>query len=168
MKHNKTYKIYDKQTGTWFEVDREEYIEFDRWRRRLRQREQYHNRCMCPCGKWWLCDGMCQDCEYHVPEDVIELDAPIKGKDGEDMLLLETLAAPAPLMESAVCDQAELEALFIRLNEIMPEAVMIGGMRLEGFSDETIAKAVGIKRKTFTYRLKKAKKLLLKEFPYLF
>lgn len=59
----KASRIYDKQTRTWFEVTPEQFEEYDRWRTRIRKREQYHKRCMCPRSKWWLCDGMCQDCE---------------------------------------------------------------------------------------------------------
>ena len=74
---------YDKQTRTWFEVTPEQFEEYDRWRTRIRKREQYHRRCMCPRSKWWLCDGMCQDCEFHTPGDTISLDAPVANKDGD-------------------------------------------------------------------------------------
>lgn len=57
----KTYRIYDKQTKTWFEVTPDQYAEFDCWRTNLRKREQRHHCCMCPRNKWWLCDGMCHD-----------------------------------------------------------------------------------------------------------
>lgn len=62
--HGKQNHIYDKQTRTWFEVTPEQFEEYDGWRTRIRKREHYHGRCMCPRSKWWLCDGMCQDCEY--------------------------------------------------------------------------------------------------------
>ena len=47
----------------------------------------------------------------------------------------------------------------------MPEATRIGSLRQEGFSDEAIAKVIGIKRTTFLSRLKKAKEQLTTEFP---
>ena len=42
----KTSRIYDKQTRTWLEITPEQYEEYDRWRTRIRKREQYHGRCM--------------------------------------------------------------------------------------------------------------------------
>lgn len=162
---NNVKRIYDKQTKTWFEVSPEQYEEFDRWRTNLRKREQYHHRCMCPRSKWWLCDGMCQDCEFHAPGDTLSLDMPVSNEDGDVVTLLDTLVDPAPTIESVICDKAELDQLFERLNELMPEAVQIGKLRQEGLSDAAIAEIIGIKRTTFLSRLKKAKEQLATEFP---
>ena len=105
---NNVKRIYDKQTKTWFEVSPEQYKEFDRWRTNLRKREQYHRRCMCPRSKWWLCDGMCQDCEFHAPGDTLSLDMPVPNENGDEVTLL-TLVDPAPTIESIICDKAELD-----------------------------------------------------------
>ena len=161
---NSVKRIYDKQTKTWFEVSPEQYEEFDRWRTNLRKREQYHHRCMCPRSKWWLCDGMCQDCEFHAPGDTLSLDMPVSNEDGDEVTLLDTLVVTAPTIESVICDKAELDQLFERLNELMPEAVQIGKLRQDGLSDEAIAEIIGIKRTTFLSRLKKAKEQLAAEF----
>lgn len=162
---NNVKRIYDKQTKTWFEVSPEQYEEFDRWRTNLRKREQYHHRCMCPRSKWWLCDGMCQDCEFHAPGDTLSLDMLVSNEDGDEVTLLDTLVDTAPTIESVICDKAELDQLFERLNELMPEAVQIGKLRQDGLSDEAIAEIIGIKRTTFLSRLKKAKEQLATEFP---
>lgn len=162
---NNVKRIYDKQTKTWFEVSPEQYEEFDRWRTNLRKREQYHHRCMCPRSKWWLCDGMCQDCEFHAPGDTLSLDMPVSNENGDEVTLLDTLVDPAPTIESIICDKAELDQLFAHLNELMPEAVQIGKLRQDGLSDEAIAEIIGIKRTTFLSRLKKAKEQLATEFP---
>lgn len=162
---NNVKRIYDKQTKTWFEVSPEQYEEFDRWRTNLRKREQYHHRCMCPRSKWWLCDGICQDCEFHTPGDTLSLDMPVANEEGDEVTLLDTLVDPAPTIESVICDKAELDQLFACLNELMPEAIEIGKLRQDGLSDEAIAKIIGIKRTTFLSRLKKAKKQLAAEFP---
>lgn len=165
---NNVKRIYDKQTKTWFEVSPEQYEEFDRWRTNLRKREQYHHRCMCPRSKWWLCDGMCQDCEFHAPGDTLSLDMPVANEEGDEVTLLDTLVDPAPTIESVISDKAELDQLFARLNELMPEAVEFGKLRQDGLSDEAIAKIIGIKRTTFLSRLKKAKEQLASEFPNCF
>ena len=164
-KHRQSYRIYDKQTKTWFEVTPEQYAEFDQWRTNKRKREQYHGRCMCPRNKWWLCDGMCDDCEFHAPGDMLSLDKPVSNDDGDEVTLLDTLVDPAPSIESILCDKAELDQLFARLNELMPEAQDIGKLRQKGLTDEAIAKVIGIKRTTFRSRLEKAKKQLASEYP---
>ena len=166
MKTNVNVKrIYDKQTKTWFEVTPEHYAEFDQWRTNKRKREQYHGRCMCPRNKWWLCDGMCDDCEFHAPGDVLSLDKPVSNDDGDEVTLLDTLVDPAPSIESVLCDKAELDQLFARLNELMPEAQDIGKLRQKGLTDDAIAKVIGIKRTTFRSRLEKVKKQLASEYP---
>ena len=162
---NNVKRIYDKQTKTWFEVSPEQYSEFDRWRTNLRKREQYHGRCMCPRNKWWLCDGMCDDCEYHAPGDILSLDMPTSNDDGDEVTLLDMLEDPAASLEEVICDKAELDQLYERLDQLMPEAVEIGRLRQKGLTDEAIAKIVGIKRTTFRSRLAKAKAQLAAEYP---
>ena len=162
---NNSKRIYDKGTRQWFEVTPEQYAEFDRWRTNLRKREQYHGRCMCPRNKWWLCDGMCDDCEFHAAGDVLSLDKPISTEADDDVSLLNTLTDPSLSIEDVICDKAELDQLFKRLNEIMPEAAEIGRLRMKKLSDETIAEIIGIKRTTFLSRLKKATEKLSAEFP---
>ena len=71
-------------------------------------------------------------------------------------------------VESIAEDKIELEHLFARLNELMPEAVKIGELRQKGLSDEKIADNIGIKRTTFLSRIKKIKELLKSEYPDLF
>ena len=158
-------RIYDKQTKTWFEVTPEQYAEFDQWRTNKRKREQYHGRCMCPRNKWWLCDGLCDDCEFHAPGDMLSLDKPVSNDDGDEVTLLDTLVDPAPSIESILCDKAELDQLIARLNELMPEAKEIGKLRQKGLTDEAIAEVIGIKRTTFRSRLEKVKKQLASEYP---
>ena len=164
-KANQSKRIYDKQTKTWFEVTPEQYKEFDTWRTNLRKREQYHHRCMCPRSKWWLCDGMCDDCEYHAPGNILSLDMPTSNDDGDEITLLDMLEDPAPSIEEVICDKAELDQLYERLDQLMPEAVEIGRLRQKGLTDEAIAKIVGIKRTTFRSRLEKAKAQLAAEYP---
>jgi DNA-directed RNA polymerase specialized sigma24 family protein len=165
---NNVKRIYDKLTKTWFEVSPEQYEKFDRWRTNLRKREQYHHRCMCPRSKWWLCDGMCQDCEFHAPGDNLSLDLTYQNSEGEEFSMLDKLADPAESIEDIVTDQIVLDMLFQRLTEIMPEARHIGDLRMSGLSDAEIADKIGVPRTTFLSRLKKAKELLQREYPDLF
>ena len=164
MKTNGNYRIFDKTTGTWFEVTPEEYKPYDTWRTNLRKREQYHGRCMCPRRKWWLCDGVCEDCEFHAPGDMLSLDATRKDEDGEDVCILDCIASPESILNEIILDQLVMQQLLKRLEELMPEAIEIGKLRQEGLSDEAIADIIGIKRTTFLSRLKKAEEKLRKEY----
>ena len=62
----------------------------------------------------------------------------------------------------------QMTDLFKRLNELMPQALEIGRMRQLGMSDTAISAEIGIPRKTFTDRLKRAKDILKSEFPDIF
>lgn len=166
VNQSKPKRIYDKQTRQWFEVTPEQYSEHDRWRTRIRKKQQKLGFCNCPRSKWWLCDGICEDCEFRcTPGNIVSLDTPIDTGDGDEMSLHDVVADPDSLFESAICDKAELDELFKKLSELMPEAVEIGKLRQKGLSDEAIAKMIGIKRTTFLSRLKKAKERLAEDYP---
>lgn len=164
-KPEKTHQIYDKQTKTWFEVTPEQYAEFDRWRTNKRKREQYHGRCRCPRNKWWLCDGLCEDCEYRAVGDMLSLNSPVSNDEGDEITLLDTLVDQAPLIENIIADQDELRHLLARLSELMPEAIEIGKHRQKGLTDEAIAQLIGVKRTTFRSRISKVMQQLAEEFP---
>ena len=158
---NQSKRIYDKITRTWYEVPEDQYREYDRNRTALRKRMQYRGECFCPRSKWWLCDGNCLDCEFRN-NTTVSLDDPLPGGDGT---LADYVPDGAPLIEEVLSEKAELDQLFERLQELMPEAKRIGELREEGLSDEAIADIVGIKRTTFLSRLKKAKGKLSQKFP---
>ncbi|MCH3988139.1 MAG: bacterio-opsin activator [Lachnospiraceae bacterium] len=158
---NQSKRIYDKTTKQWYEIPEDQYREYDRSRTALRKRMQYRGECFCPRSKWWLCDGNCLDCEFHN-NTTVSLDDPLPDGDGT---LADYVPDDAPLIEEVLSEKAELDQLFARLQELMPEAKRIGELREEGLSDEAIADIIGIKRTTFLSRLKKAKEKLAKEFP---
>lgn len=158
-------RIYDKITKTWFEVTPEQYADFDRWRTAKRKREQYHGRCMCPRSKWWLCDGMCDDCEFHAPGDTLSLDKPVSNSEGDEVTLADTLVDPSPSPEDIACDLDELEHLFEDLAELMPEAFQIGKLRQDGMKDGDIAEIIKIKRTTFRSQIDRAAAILAKKYP---
>lgn len=163
-KQSKPYRIYDKLTHTWYEVTPEQYKEFDRWRTNKRKREQAHGHCVCPRQKWWLCDGMCEDCEFKAAGDTISFDAPITNENGDSVSLLDTLVFSDTDPSDIILDQILMRQLIKRLVELMPEAIEIGKLRQQGFKDEAIADRLGIKRTTFRSRLSKAEEKLREEF----
>ncbi|NLM08051.1 MAG: bacterio-opsin activator [Clostridiales Family XIII bacterium] len=159
------YRIYLKATRQWVKVSEEYYRNHTRYHDALRKRQQSHGQCVCPKNKFWLCDGDCLTCEFRRAGDMLSLDYTVENEDGDACSPLDNLADPAPSIEEIICDKAELDQLFARLNELMPEAVQIGKLRQDGLSDEAIAEIIGIKRTTFLSRLKKAKEQLATEFP---
>ena len=115
-----------------------------------------------------MCDGDCLICPFHAPGDNLSLDLTYKNSDGEEFSMLDKLADPSASIQDVVTDQIVLDMLFQRLAEIMPEARLIGDLRMAGLSDAEIADKIGIPRTTFLSRLKKAKELLQREYPDLF
>lgn len=156
-KDNQSKRIYLKATRLWVEVSEEYYRDHTRYHDVLRKRQQSHGQCACPKNKFWLCDGDCLTCEFRRAGDMLSLDYTVENEDGDACSPLDNLADPALSIEEIICDKAELDQLFARLNELMPEAVEIGKLRQDGLSDEAIAEMIGIKRTTFLSRLKKAK-----------
>ena len=162
---SKPYRIYLKATREWVEVSEEVYREHTRFHDAFRKRHQSHGQCVCPKNKFWLCDADCLTCEFSRAGDHISLDYTTENEDGDTCSPLDALADTAPSIEDVICDKAELDQLFARLNELMPEAQDIGKLRQKGLTDEAIAEVIGIKRTTFRSRLAKAKKQLAAEFP---
>lgn len=168
MKSNDNqHHIYIRSTREWVAVSEETYQEHIRYFDSFRKRQKGRGECACPKSKFWLCDGDCLTCEFHC-SSMDSLDFTIENEDGDACSPLDRLCDPSPSIESVICDKAELDQLFARLNELMPEAIEIGKLRQQGLSDSAIADALGIKRTTFLSRLKKAKAQLEAEFPDFF
>lgn len=161
---NRLCFIYDKSTGIWFEVPQKEFAEYNRFRSRVRFREKYHKRCSCPRNKWWLCDGMCHDCEFWLGSGDLSLDSTWENEEGDEALFFDEISSTDYDPDETVPAQVFTKQLLNRLNELMPEASEIGRLRLLGMKDDEIAKAIGIKRTTFHARLEKARRILRKEF----
>ena len=81
---------------------------------------------------------------------------------------MDTIANDSVAVSELAADRIVLEQLFKRLADLMPEAADIGKLRMQGLSDEAIAKSIGIPRTTFLSRIKTAKKQLEKEYPDFF
>lgn len=159
------FRVYIKSTRQWVEVSEEYYRDHTRYYDAFRKRQQAHGKCVCPKNKFWLCDGDCHNCEFRRAGDQLSLDYSTENEDGDVCSPLDSLADTTPSVEEVFIDKAELDELFARLSQLMPEATRIGSLRQEGLSDEAIAKVIGIKRTTFLSRLKKAKEQLAAEYP---
>lgn len=164
---NNTRRIYIRSQRRWHEVPEEIYQEHTRFHDTYRHRMQDRGLCCCPRNKWWVCDADCLTCEYRNADVIASLDSPI-GEEDDDLILIDTIADDSVAVSELAADRIVLEQLFKRLANLMPEAADIGKLRMQGLSDEAIAKAIGIPRTTFLSRIKAAKKQLEKEYPDFF
>lgn len=162
-----TRRIYIRSQHRWQEVSEEVYQEHTRFHDTYRHRIQGRGLCRCPRSKWWVCDADCLTCEYHNADVIASLDAPI-GEDDDNLSLMDAITDDSMTVSELATDRIVLEQLFKRLAELMPEAESIGKLRMQGLSDEAIAKVIGIPRTTFLSRIKAAKKLLAHEYPDFF
>ena len=161
---NRLACVYDKSTGLWFNITHNELGEYNRYRNSIRRKEQYHHRCKCPRSKWWLCDGICQDCEFHIEKELISLNATWTNDCGDEVPLLDSIACSESDPGETIPAKLMAQRLLERLSELMPEASEIGRLRLLGMKDEDIAYAIGINRTAFYARIEKARDILREEF----
>lgn len=168
MDNPKQYYIYIRSTREKVSVTKEEfdayYHDIDNFRRKQQRRGQ----CVCPKSKQLECDMDCLTCPFRRAGNICSTDEIACEIDGAEICYLDTLYDDSPLIDDMVADSAELQLLFERLQELMPQAVEIGQLRLLGHTNVSIAKKLGMGNTTMFYRLKRAKEILSKEFPDLF
>lgn len=158
---DREYKIYLQSIHQLIPVTKEIYYEYYRPIWRTQKEAQKHGQCMCPRSKLWCCDGCCLDCSYHALGNIQSLDY-------TQELMGDILEDPNADSESVITDRITLQQLFLRLDELFPEARRIGELRMSGLSDRDIAELMGIPRSTFRSRLKKIESLLHDEFGDIF
>ena len=166
--NDKQYYIYYRSTGDCIPVSKEEFDNYYREINAFRQRQQYHHKCVCPANKRLSCDMDCFTCPYRRAGDTISLDYCMTDDEDNEKAMVDTIPDSSPSVEELVTDRIVLESLVARLIEIMPQALEIINMRLDGMTDTAISEAIGVPRKTFTDRLKKAVVILKSEFPDIF
>lgn len=166
--NEKQYYIFIRSTDDCIPVSKEEFDNYYREINAFRQRQQYHGKCVCPAKKRLSCDMDCFTCPYRRAGDTISLDYCMSDDEGNEKAMVDTIPDSSPSVEDLVTDRIVLEALVARLTEIMPQALEIIDMRLDGKTNTAISKAIGIPRKTFTDRWNKAIAIVKKDFPDIF
>lgn len=166
--NGKQYTIYFRSTKESIPVSKEVFVAYYRGVDAYRIRQQRHGRCVCPASKRLTCDMDCLTCPYYRKGDMRSLDYIDVDEDGNETAWVDEIPDDSPLLEETIAESFEIEALLARLTELMPEAIEIGKLRMDGMKDVAIAKEIGIKNTTFVMRLKKAKSILEKEFPEFF
>lgn len=164
---SKQYAIYLKSTKEWIPVSK---IDFDNYYRDInayRRRQQEHGRCVCPAKKRYLCDMDCFMCPYHKAGDMLSLNYAVSDGEGNEKSWLDDLEDDTPSIQSILEDQVLLEALSKKIEQLDPEQRRICKLIMQGVSGCKSGKALGLPRKTFTYRRDNLMNLLaeyLKDF----
>ena len=155
----------DERITTLVPVTENEFSNYYREIDSFRKKQQRHGGCVCPANKRLDCDMDCFNCQFHK-SDVFSLDD--KLPEDDDLTWMDFTPNGEMPINEVVEDSQELHALFLRLEEMMPEAIEIGRLRMNGDSDVHISKRIGIPNTTLRYRLQKVKKIIEKEFPDFF
>lgn len=164
--------IYIQSTKEKIPVSQEEFDAFYKETSVYRRRQQRYGLCICPQDHWFSCDTDCENCRYRVANYKTEsLDAPRYDGDfeGDDFSSkYDTLPQSGLTMDELVADVDQMQRLLDQIREIMPEAIDMGRMRVDGQSDADIAEVLGIPRTTLLYRLKKLRQTLDSEVSKIF
>ena len=157
-KHKRSeYFIYVPEQRIYEPVSEEVYYEYYRPIWRTFKKEHYHKRCSCPGQSWHLCGGDCCTCSFRIAGNILSLDMGMGNSDDEGIMLYETLADDAPLIESIVEDATLLEELLQALEELDPEGKKMCRLIMEGCSERQAADVMNMARSTFKrhwYRVK--------------
>ena len=160
------YTIRIRSTGEKIPATKEEFDAYYRGINAFRKTQMNHGCCVCPRSKWLDCDMDCQTCPFYR-SGVLSLDYQPETEDETDSDL-EELLPDGVGFEEQLANAEALSDLFKRVAELMPEAIEIGNLRLDGLSEDAIGERIGIGRKTYAYRLKKLKETIQAEFPEFF
>lgn len=166
--NEKKYTIYIRSTKESIPVSKEKFDAYYKDINAFRRTQMNHGKCVCPSSKWLTCDMDCLTCPFHRMGDMRSLDYTETDDEGNETAWVDEIPDDSPLLEDIITEASEMKALYARLTKLMPEAIKIGEMRLEGLSEDAIGERIGIDRKTYAYRLKKVKAVLEKEFPDVF
>lgn len=169
MKNNEKGRyIYIRSTKERIPVTEQQFKDYYREIDSFRKKQQRHGCCVCPEASRLNCDMDCASCSYRKAGDNLSLDHAVSDEEGSQKSWLDSLVDPSQPVDELVADGIRMKQLIQKMSELMPQAMKIGVLRQQGYSDEAIAKEIGIPRKTFTDRLKRAKRTLENEFPEFF
>ena len=161
------YYIYLRSTKERIPCTKEEFDNYYRDIHAFRMKQQRRGQCVCPKRKELSCDMDCATCLFRRATHY-SLDVSVTDDAGDERTWIELLVDPSPLISDIVADTERLTQLFHKLNELMPQAIEIGNLRLQGLSDDAIAERIGVPRTTSASRLKKVKSILAEEFSEFF
>lgn len=162
--NDKQFYIYLRATKEQILVTEHEFKAYYKDIDTFRKKQQRHGKCVCPASKRLSCDMDCNTCPFRRAGDSLSLNYTVKDDEGNEHPWLDDLTGDENLLEEIVSDGIELQRIFARIQELMPEAIEVGKYRLDGLSDVRIAELIGIKNTTTRSRLEKLKKTIFAEF----
>ena len=164
---NHQYYIYLRSTKECVPCTKEEFDNYYRDIHAFRIKQQRRGNCVCPQKKELSCDMDCTTCPFHRVTHY-SLNATVTDDAGDERTWMDVLEDPSPLFSDILADAERMSQLFLKLNELMPQAIEIGRLREQGLTEDAIAEKIGVGRKTYAYRLKKVKRILAEEFAEFF
>lgn len=169
--NDKQYYIFIQNGNQKIPVTKEEFDAYYKETSVFRRRQMRQGLCSCPKRKWLYCDTDCENCRYRFENyNTYSMDEPVPGADDDDeeMTKHDILSDGTPLFADIIADVDQMQAILDRIREIMPEAIQMGELRLQGQADAVIAETLGIPRTTLFSRLKKLRKMLDSEVSDIF
>lgn len=113
--------------------------------------------CSCTQQSIWKCDADCELCAFKTTGQMISLEDTIESS-GEDIAAANS--DPSLIVSKTVLTQQILS----RLGELCPEAITVGKGIQSGLTQQEAIKRIGLKRGTYFSRVKKAERIICKEF----
>lgn len=161
-------KLYYRELHCWVEHEEKVYLEMRRIRHRVYAKRHNAKECFCKREQLWLCDGICDGCEFYKGTEELYFSALIQSdKKAEDVTVQDSLDDGGD-SENFCIDKVIYGEMIERLSEMIPELIEYGQLKIAGRTDEEIAKKWGISRTAIYKRIKKAKCLLELEFEGIF
>ena len=117
-----------------------------------RKKMQRHGRCKCRKDEKHLCDGVCTGCRFQADGDLMSLDVPVDGGDGE-ATRKDFVRDRAPSPEEIYSSGERLRILSEKLAELNPDGERIIDFFREGVSVSEMARRLGRNRRTFAHKL---------------
>ena len=152
MKQSK-YRLYEKDEKRWVQYDEASYEKIRRFRINFCSKQRHNNACFCPKSEQWKCNTICMSCRYRKFETPFS--KPIKGTKN---LTIEDRLFDEIDLELRCAKKVDAERILLRLKELMPQALEIGMLRLEGKTEMQIAEILSLPRATIYTRLKSVEK----------
>ncbi|MBQ6944452.1 MAG: hypothetical protein IJN43_09000 [Ruminococcus sp.] len=158
MQHN----IYLRRIGVSVPCTDEEFKEYYRGINTFRRKEQRHGRCACPANQRFACDMVCGHCPHIRTGDMLSLEEVIFEDEG--VQYLDIVTEESRLFDEMIIEAEALKVILKRIEELMPIAILIGQLRIAGYTETEIEQLLHIGRRTYAYRLKKLRGIIEKEF----
>ena len=161
-------KLYYRELHCWVEHETEVYLQIRRMRHRTYSKRYKAGECFCKYKQLWLCDGICDGCEFYKGTDELYFSGLIQSdKKTEDVTIQDSLDDDGR-NEKLCMDTLIYGEIIERLSALMPELIEYGQLKIEGKTDEEIANTWGLSRTAIYKRIKKVKQVLEVEFEGIF